>query len=54
MERDRDRLDDFKQYGYGGNVSDALYNEFDVGDTVLADRFTPLETGMKGLMEQVA
>jgi 4-hydroxy-4-methyl-2-oxoglutarate aldolase len=62
MERDRDRLDDpqayrqlditdeerierFKKYGYGGNLSDTLAS-FGVRDTVLADRFTPLEPGM--------
>lgn len=43
---DEERIERFKRYGYGGNVSDALYNEFDVGDTVLADSFTPLQEGM--------
>lgn len=43
---DEERIERYKEYGYGGNVSDALHGTFGVSDTVLADTFTPLEAGM--------
>lgn len=42
---DEERIERFKRAGYGGNVSDALY-ELGVDDTVLAQEFAPLEAGM--------
>jgi regulator of RNase E activity RraA len=43
---DEERIARLKEYGYGGSVSDALHGEFGISDTVLSDRFTPLEAGM--------
>ncbi|MCU4975521.1 RraA family protein [Halobacteria archaeon AArc-m2/3/4] len=42
---DEERIERFKRAGYGGNVSDALYN-LGVDDTILAQEFAPLEAGM--------
>lgn len=43
---DEERIDRFREAGYGGNVSDALA-ELDIEDTVLSSEFTPLRQGMK-------
>lgn len=43
---DEERIERFKEAGYGGNVSDAL-RDLGVKDTVLSSEFAPLEQGMK-------
>lgn len=43
---DLERIERFKTAGYGGSVSDALWN-LGVRDTVFADRFKPLRQGMQ-------
>lgn len=43
---DEERIERFKQAGYGGNVSDALY-AIGIENTVLSSEFEPLEAGMK-------
>jgi regulator of RNase E activity RraA len=41
---DEERVERFREAGYGGNVSDAL-NRLGVRDTVLSQEFAPLEAG---------
>jgi 4-hydroxy-4-methyl-2-oxoglutarate aldolase len=43
---DLERIDRFRRAGYGGSVSDALY-ELGVTTTLFADRFKPLRPGMQ-------
>ena len=43
---DVERIARFRRVGYGGSVSDALY-ELGVTDTVFSDRFRPLRQGMQ-------
>lgn len=43
---DTERIERFRAAGYGGNVSDALW-ELGVCDTVLAQRFKPIRQGMQ-------
>lgn len=42
---DSERIERFRRAGYGGNVSDSLW-ELGVYDTVLSQRFKPLRQGM--------
>ena len=42
---DSERIERFRRAGYGGNVSDSLW-ELGVCDTVLSQRFKPLRQGM--------
>jgi hypothetical protein len=43
---DLERIERFRRAGYGGSVSDALW-ELGVKDTVFADTFKPLRQGMQ-------
>lgn len=43
---DTERIERYRRAGYGGNVSDALW-ELGVCDTVLSQRFRPLKQGMQ-------